>query len=175
MNFSMEEAIEVLERTPKVLETLFTGLSDAWLVCNEGEGTWNASQVLDHLIEGEKSNWIPRLDMILSGGEGKPFPEFDRFAHLNHAAAPLSDRLSEFKKLRGDNILKLQQLVQHESQLECTGMHPAFGSVKASELIATWVVHDMTHLSQIVRVMAGRYREDVGPWIAFLSVLQPHR
>lgn len=176
MNFSMKEAVEVLERTPKVLEVFFTGLSDAWLACNEGEGTWNASEVLDHLIEGEKSNWIPRLKMILSESEDEPFPEFDRYAHLNKTTdAPLVDRLNEFKERRADNIVMLQELIQHESQLESTGIHPAFGSVKARELISTWVVHDLTHLSQIVRVMAGRYREDVGPWISFLSVLTQDR
>ncbi len=83
MNFNLNEAIEVLERTPQTLEYFLSGLSKEWLQANEGEGTWNISEVIWHLIEGEKHDWIPRLEIILQEGEGKPFPTFDRYSHLN--------------------------------------------------------------------------------------------
>lgn len=173
MNFSMEEAIEVLERTPQTLEHFLAGLSVGWLTCHEGEGTWNATEVIDHLIEGENTNWIPRLNMIVQEGESKPFPPFDRFAHLNEAAAgTIAEKLLAFKTIRAQNIAKLKTMVDATAQLELTGIHPAFGVVKARELLSTWVVHDLTHIAQIVRVMAERYRTDVGPWKEYLSILQ---
>lgn len=170
--FKLEESIEILERTPKTLEALLLGLSDEWLTCSEGEGTWNSVEVIDHLIEAEKHNWIPRLEFILQEGSSKPFPPFDRYSHLsNSVESSLQEKLLEFEKLRQENIKKLRRLMNSESQFELSGKHPQFGDVKARELISTWVVHDFTHITQIVRVMSERYRQDVGPWVEFLGVL----
>jgi hypothetical protein len=173
MNFQMKEAIEILERTPQTLECFLTGLSDNWLHADEGEGTWNVIQVIDHLIEAELSNWIPRLEVMVHKGEDEGFPPFDRFAHLNKSTeASLGQRFQEFKRIREQNILKIDQLIKSESVLECTGVHPVFGQVKVRELFSTWVVHDLTHISQIVRILAERYRQDVGPWVEYLRVLK---
>ncbi|PFA62885.1 hypothetical protein CN378_17755 [Bacillus sp. AFS015802] len=174
MNFELDEGIELLERTPVTLTHFLTGLSKGWLECTEGNGTWNAIQVVDHLIEGEKHNWIPRLKMILQEGESRVFPVFDRHSHLEgNDSGGLEEKLKEFAALRSGNIDELKELlVHHENALGRTGMHPAFGKVTARELISTWVVHDMTHLSQIVRVFSKRYGEDVGPWKEYLGVLK---
>jgi len=173
VNFNVNEAIEILDRTPQTLEYFLSGLSDGWLQCNEGETTWNVSEVIEHLIEGEKNNWIPRLEFILHEGESKPFPHFDRFSHLNNKfQGSIEEKLFEFKTIRKHNINKLTSLIDSELHLELTGYHPAFGVVKIRELISTWVVHDLTHISQIVRVMAERYRTDVGPWISYLGILK---
>jgi len=173
MNFALNEAIEVLERTPAALEAFLSGLSEGWLACDEGEGTWNAGQVVEHLIEGEKTNWMPRLATILSEGEARPFPPFDRFAHLDgRAERSIEEKLREFKTIRLQNTSDLRNTMRSEADLERTGIHPAFGVVSARELLSTWVVHDLTHMAQIVRVMAERYREDVGPWKAYLGVLR---
>ncbi|MDR6226305.1 DinB family protein [Desmospora profundinema] len=173
MNFNMEEAIEVLERTPQTLEYFLSGLSDPWLQYNEGEGSWSVSEVIDHLIEGEKNNWIPRLEMILQEGESKPFPPFDRYSHLNkESERSIEQQLLEFKTIRIQNTTKLKELIKPELHLEWTGSHPAFGVVKVRELLSTWVVHDLTHIAQIVRVMSERYRADVGPWKEYLGILK---
>jgi len=172
MNYNTQEAISLLERTPLALTGLLSGLPDGWLQCNEGEGTWNAVQVVDHLIEGEINNWLPRLTHILQEGESSPFPPFDRFAHLQAGSdRTLEEKLLAFSDIRSRNIAKLKQLVDQGLPLEQTGAHPAFGVVKVRELLSTWVAHDLTHLAQIVRVMANRYRDDVGPWIAYLGIL----
>ncbi|MFD0697734.1 DinB family protein [Paenibacillus sp. GCM10027628] len=173
MNFNMKEAIEVLERTPQTLEYFLSGLSDGWLQCNEGEGTWNVSEVIGHLIEGENNNWIPRLEFILQEGERKPFPPFDRYSHLNERSErSIEQKLLEFKAIRIQNTTKLKALIEPELHLELTGSHPAFGVVKLREMLSTWVVHDLTHIAQIVRVMAERYRADVGPWKEYLGILK---
>lgn len=169
----MKEAIEVLEHTPQTLEHFLSGLSDVWLQCNEGDGTWTAQEVLEHLIEGEKTNWIPRLEMILQEGESKPFPPIDRYAHLQKKDDDsLEQKLLAFKTLRLQNTAKLREMIDPGAHLELTGCHPAFGVVKARELLSTWVVHDLTHIAQIVRVMAERYRTDVGPWVEYLGILK---
>jgi hypothetical protein len=171
MNFEFNEGIEVLERTPKTLEYFLSGLSKGWLECDEGEGTWNAIGVVEHLIEGEKHNWIPRLKMIFEEGESTVFPVFDRFSHLEEGASKsLEEKIMEFASLRATNVNELKELAARYS-LDATGMHPAFGKVSARELISTWVVHDLTHITQIVRVFSNRYMEDVGPWKEYLGVL----
>ncbi|WCK55987.1 DinB family protein [Aneurinibacillus sp. Ricciae_BoGa-3] len=174
MNFNMKEAIEVLERTPQTLAYFLSGLSEGWLQSNEGEGTWSVTEVVEHLIEADKNNWIPRIEFILREGESKPFPEFDRYSHLNQKVeeSTIEQRLLEFKQIRTQNITKLKSVVDPQQHLECTGSHPAFGVVKVRELLSTWVVHDLTHISQIVRVMAERYRADVGPWTQYLGILK---
>jgi hypothetical protein len=173
MNFNLREAIEILERTPHTLDALLSGLSSEWLNGNEGEGTWNAAEVVDHLIDGEEKNWIPRLKFILQEGESKPFPPFDRFAHLNVSESlSLEEKLEVFKTLRMKNLAMLRGITDLEIYFEKTGLHPAFGPVRVRELISTWAVHDLTHISQISRVLANRYRTDVGPWIEYLGILK---
>ncbi|MDG0792116.1 DinB family protein [Cohnella ginsengisoli] len=171
MNFNIEEAVAILSRTPQTLASLLSGLPEGWLGCNEGEGTWDADEVVGHLIEGEKTNWIPRLAFILREGESKPFPAFDRYAHLSAGSRTTERKLEEFAELRARSLERLRALVDNEEWLEKTGAHPAFGKVKARELVSAWVVHDLTHLSQIVRTMALRYKTDVGPWVQYLGIL----
>jgi DinB superfamily len=174
VNFELNEAIEILDRTPETLEGLLSGLSAGWLECDEGEDTWNADEVVGHLIEGEKYNWIPRLKMILNEGESRVFPVFDRFSHVDGKPEKgLEEKLAEFASLRSANVAELKKLIVEQGHsLDATGRHPAFGKVSACELISTWVVHDLTHISQIVRVFSSRYREDVGPWVEYLGVLK---
>ncbi|WP_421379456.1 DinB family protein [Bacillus salacetis] len=172
MNFEMNEALAILERTPQTLEYFLTGLSDNWLLADEGEGAWNVSQVIDHLIEAERTNWIPRFETIIQDGENRVFPPFDRFAHLEHnTKTPLGQKFQLFKRIREENLSKIKKIVTSDAVLEMTGLHPAFGQVKGRELLSTWVVHDLTHISQIVRILAERYREDVGPWAEYLGIL----
>lgn len=172
MNFSLEEAIEILERTPGTLDSLLIGLSKEWLTCNEGEGTWTATEVVAHLIEAEKTNWLARIETILESKNGGEFPPFDRSGHLKKTEErSIEDLLHDFKSLRKDNILKLRKLVDPTAQMDSTGFHPEFGEVKLRELISTWALHDLTHINQITRVMAERYRQDVGPWANYLGIL----
>ncbi|MFB9329974.1 DinB family protein [Paenibacillus aurantiacus] len=174
MTFELDEAVEILERTPRLLASLLSGLSDSWLHAREGEETWNPVEVLLHLTEAERTNWIPRLEVIVQDGEAGAFPPFDRFAHLTdgHADPELGRLLTDFAAIRKRNIARLRELVASGELLERTGTHPAFGPVKARELIATWAVHDLTHTAQITRVLAKRYQTAVGPWKAYLSILK---
>jgi hypothetical protein len=173
MNFNLDEAIEILERTPETLTHLLGGVSPGWLTCNEGANTWNSLEVVAHLIEGEKNNWIPRMNHVLSKGEDEVFPPFDRFSHLQHHHGKEIDQLlKEFKQSREESLLTLKNTLTSTADLECTGRHPEFGPVKLRELLSTWVVHDLTHINQITRVMAKRYREDVGRWSEYLSILK---
>ncbi|MCY8065398.1 DinB family protein [Bacillus haynesii] len=172
MNFQLKEAIEILERTPQTLSQLLTGLSSEWINRNEGENTWSAFDVVGHLIEGEKNNWLPRIKLIVTKGATEPFPPFDRFSQLNqNDGKTMEQLLNEFADIRRANLKTLQQIIDPETDFEQTGMHPEFGIVKLREQISTWVAHDLTHISQIARVLAKRYQDDVGPWRAYLRIL----
>jgi hypothetical protein len=163
----------LLARTPGALDALLRGLPDAWTSTNEGGATWSAFDVVGHLIHGERTNWMPRVRMILMFGETKTFDTLDRAGHeLDVAGKTLGDLLDAFAVARSNNLDELRALNLRAEDLDRRGRHPAFGLVTLSQLIATWAAHDLTHLHQISRVMAHQYRQAVGPWSAYLGVLQ---
>jgi hypothetical protein len=173
MNFTIDKSIEILERTPDVLKSMLSGLSSEWTLANEGDGTWSAYDVIGHLIHGERTDWIPRAKVILSGKDNRQFTPFDRFAQFSESREKsLQELLSEFELLRKENLNWLVEKRINDKDLEEKGIHPDFGEVSLSQLLATWVVHDLTHIAQISRVIAKQYKEAVGPWIVYLRVLQ---
>jgi DinB superfamily len=173
MEFNLAEAITVLTRTPATLNAMLRGLPNIWVRCNEGKDTWSAFDIVGHLIFGERTDWMPRVRIILENGEAKPFDPFDRFAQLKDSQdKPLEHLLDDFACLRTENLAALQALNLQPHDLTRRGRHPALGVVTLSELLATWAVHDLTHVHQLSRVMAYQYREAVGPWRGYLGVLR---
>ena len=169
----LEEAFSLLSRTPRVLDALLRGLPDMWTRRNEGADSWTAFDVIGHLIHGERTDWMPRTRRLLESGETRPFEPFDRLAQKRESQGKsLELLLDEFARLRSENLDELRALNLGPEDLERRGRHPALGTVTLSELLATWAAHDLSHLHQISRVMAHQYREAVGPWTAFLGVMQ---
>ena len=172
MNYNLEKSIEVLEHTPFVLDNLLSGLSEEWVYRNEGGETWSAFDVVGHLIEGELNDWIQRMNIILQQHGNRTFKPFDRFAQLEaNKGKEIQELLDLFKKLRKANVDKLKQIKLKAEDYHLTGMHPALGEVTLKNLLATWVVHDLNHISQIVRAMAYQYKTEVGPWSEYLPIL----
>jgi len=172
MKHNLQDTISLLTRTPAALNALLRDLPETWTLCNEGEKTWSAFDVVGHLIHGERTDWMPRARIILQSGESRPFEPFDRWAQERESRGKsLGQLLDEFARLRSENLCELRRLNLRPEQLELRGRHPALGVVTLSELLATWAVHDLTHLHQISRVMAHQYREAVGPWREYLGVL----
>jgi hypothetical protein len=172
MKFDLQKATEILNRTPEVLATLLSGLSDEWILQNEGEETWSPFDVMGHLIHGEKADWIERMEIILSDSENKNFKPFDRFAQFEESKGKnMAQLIIEFRSLRQHNMTLLHSKTIDAIALSKTGIHPTFGEVTLENLLATWVAHDLGHMAQIARVMAKQYKNEVGPWEAFLPIL----
>ena len=172
MEFNIQSAVKVLERTPDVIETMLKNLPDEWIMLNEGGESWSAYNIVGHYIHGEKTDWIPRMEIILSDNTEKHFVPFNRFAQFTDSKGKSLDQLlDEFKKLRLQNLEQLKSVEFTDELLNRTGIHPKFGSVTLRQLLAAWVVHDLTHIYQISRVMAKQYEIEVGPWKEFLGVL----
>jgi hypothetical protein len=173
MNYNLEEATSLLSQTPTVLKSLLGNLSQSWTHSNEGSDTWSPYDVVGHLIYAEKTNWILRAKGILQHSENYALEPFNRVAMFEESKGKtLEMLLEEFALIRKQNLLTLQEFKLTESDLEKTGIHPEFGKVKLRELLSTWVVHDLSHIRQIVRTMAKQYETAVGPWKAFLSILR---
>lgn len=171
--FSLAESIALLTRTPATLNALLRGLPEIWTHSNEGKDTWSAFDIVGHLIVAERSDWMPRIRTILEHGETRAFDPFDRFAQMRESKGKsLEQLLDDFASLRNESMAALQALNLQSADLARRGKHPALGVVTLSELLATWAVHDLTHLHQLSRVMAYQYRDAVGPWSAFLGVLK---
>jgi DinB superfamily len=171
--FNLADALTILSRTPPTLNALLRGLPEAWAHCNEGENTWSAFDIVGHLIFAERTDWMPRVRIILENGETRPFDPFDRFAQFKESQGKsLEQLLDDFARLRNESLAALQALNLQYEDLSKRGRHPALGVVTLSELLATWAVHDLTHLHQLSRVLAHQYRDTIGPWSAYLGVLQ---
>lgn len=166
------EARAVLARTPALLDGWLRGLPEVWLAATEGEGTYSPRDVIAHLADGEAVDWIPRLRVILEHGESRPFTSFDREGfRRGFAGLGTSALLDEFARRRAASLAALEALGLSPADLGRTGTHPELGRVTLGQLLATWVTHDLTHVAQIARVMAGRYTREVGPWRAYIGVL----
>ena len=171
--FHVDESVAVLTRTPATLDALLRGMPDIWVRRNEGNDTWSAFDIVGHLIFGERTDWIPRARIILEQGEARAFDPFDRFAQFKESQGKsLEQLLDEFARLRKENLAALRTLNLQPEDLKRRGKHPELGVVTLAELLATWAMHDLTHLHQLSRVMASQYRQTVGPWSAYLGVLQ---
>ncbi|MDD5542006.1 MAG: DinB family protein [Acidobacteriia bacterium] len=174
MDFRFEDAIPVLRRTPEVVRSLLLDLPGPWIEGTEGPATWSPFAVVGHLIHGERTDWIPRIEHMLEHGDAVPFAPFDREAMFAASKGmSLPELLDTFSFLRSDNLNQLQALRLTDADLARRGRHPDFGVVTMGQHLATWVTHDLDHVGQIVRVMARQYTEAVGPWRAFLSILGP--
>ena len=169
--FDLKEAIEILDRTPAVLEHLLSGLSPGWIKNNEGAESWSPFDIVGHLIHGEKTDWIVRAKIILEQ-DTLPFTPFDRLAQFKDSRdKSLQKLLEEFKYLRNKNLATLIEMRIHEEDLQKTGRHPEFGTVTLRQLLAAWVVHDLGHIRQMARVMAKQYKNEIGPWEQYLPVV----
>jgi hypothetical protein len=172
VRFELARAIEVLERTPSVYRAMLAGLSSAWTAPNEGPDTFSAFDNLGHVIHGERADWIARAKIILAQGADRRFEPYDRFAQNRESAGKtVAQLLDEFETLRRANLAELKSWKLGPRELALKGVHPAFGEVTLENLLATWVVHDLGHIAQTARVIAKQYKDEVGPWEAYLPVL----
>jgi hypothetical protein len=173
MEHDLQDTLSLLTRTPGALDALLRDLPEMWTSRNEGENTWSPFDVVGHLIHAERTDWMPRVRMVMQFGGAQAFAPFDRWGMARETRGKsLGQLLDEFAHLRSENLGQLRALNLQRADLERCGRHPALGVVTLSELLATWATHDLTHLHQISRVMAHQYREGVGPWSAYLGVLQ---
>ena len=170
--FTLPEATALLARTPKTLDAWLRDLPEGWLTGNEGGESWSPTDVLGHLIHGERTDWIPRARRILEFGNTKAFDKFDRFAQFREfQGLGVPELLDEFARARADSLRELQALPIDEATLDKPGLHPELGPVTLRQLLATWVAHDLDHVVQIARVMARQYSDAVGPWHQYLRVI----
>jgi len=172
MEFRFDDALPVLRRTPGVLRALLLELPAGWTDATEGPGTWSPFDVVGHLIHGERTDWVPRIEHVLRHGDTVPFPVFDREAMFSASKGlSLGDLLDAFDRLRAESLDRLRVLGLTDADLTRRGRHPEFGVVTLGQHLSTWVAHDLGHVGQVVRVMARQYSDAVGPWKAYLSIL----
>jgi hypothetical protein len=172
MEFHLTAGTAILERTPHVLRAMLGGLSEAWTRADEGPESWSPYTIVGHLIHGERTDWIERARIILAQGPERRFTPFDRFAQLRESQdRPLAELLDEFAAVRTENLSTLAGWRLTDAHLVLTGEHPALGIVTLRQLLATWTAHDLGHVAQIARVMARQYRNEVGPWREYLTIM----
>lgn len=172
MDFDLTLGTAILERTPGTLRSMLEGLPAEWTDATEGPETWSPYVIVGHLIHGERTDWIPRAQIILAQGNERRFTPYDRFAQFRESEGKsLANLLDELEQLRGENVATLKSWKLTDAQMELEGEHPAFGRVTMRQLLATWVAHDLGHIAQVARVMAKQYRDAVGPWREYLPVM----
>lgn len=172
MDYQYDDAVAILRRTPATLTALLHGLPAGWTTGTEGPDTWSAYDIVGHLLHGDETDWLERARIILEQGERRTFGSFNRTAMFEkYAGRPLDELLAAFAQVRASNLETLDSWRLTPEQLALKGTHPKLGTVTLSQLLATWVVHDLNHLGQIVEVMSRQYADAVGPWRAYLAIL----
>jgi DinB superfamily len=175
MRFDLASSIDLLRRTPQTLRDLLNGVGEAWSRSNEGFDTFSPFDVVGHLIDGEETDWMPRARIILARDPEATFVPYDRFRHYSrNRGRSLGSLLDELARLRAENLAQLAAWNLGETELDLRARHPSLGPVTLRQLLAGWVVHDLGHIAQVVRVMAKQYRDEVGPWVPYLPVLTDH-
>jgi hypothetical protein len=170
--FDLASGVAVLERTPATLRAMLAGLPSAWIDATEGPETWSPYVIVGHLVHGERADWLVRARIILDQGTNRRFAPFDRLAQFRESEGkPLATLLDEFESLRKANLDALASWRLTDAELSLEGEHPAFGVVTLRQLLATWVTHDLGHIAQVARVMAKQYRDAIGPWRAYLPIV----
>jgi hypothetical protein len=171
MEFEVESAREVLRKTPHVLQVMLADLPDEWLHGRETPDAWSPYEVCGHLLHVEECDWIYRTKVILQQGTTTVFEPVDREAGFARFAGwSVRGLLGRFASTRQTNLNELAPLLG-PGDLDRRGVHPDFGEVTLAQLLATWTVHDLNHVNQIVKTMAKQYADAVGPWRAFLPLL----
>ncbi|HEY4648650.1 MAG TPA: DinB family protein [Gemmatimonadales bacterium] len=172
MEFSLADGLPLLRRTPHLLKGWLLELPDSWITANEGSDTWSPYDIVGHLIHGERTDWMPRVELLLKHGESRAFTPFDRFAQFQESKGKsLRQLIDTFAALRRTNLERLVSLELTPNDMQRRGLHPELGPVRLGELLATWVVHDLNHIGQIARVMSRQYQGNVGPWVEYLPIL----
>ncbi len=172
MSFDLADTLDILTRTPAVLDAMLRGTSASWHAIDEGPDTWSARDVVGHLIHAEDTDWLARARRILEEGTARAFDPFDRVAQKERFAGwPLDHLLDRFAEARRENLETVRAWRLGEAQLSLQGRHSELGAVDLRQLLATWAVHDLNHLGQVARVMSRRYEGAVGPWKAYLGIL----
>lgn len=161
----------MLARTPAALSALLSGVPTTWLVRNDGPGTWSAYDIVAHLLNGEVANWLPRTRMILREGTDRVFEPFDRQPTEDPGQQLVESLLARFRAARQASLDELASLGVAADDLLRRGRHPEFGEVTLGQVLATWVAHDLTHLAQAAETLARYYRDEVGPYRAYLPAL----
>jgi uncharacterized damage-inducible protein DinB len=172
MNYDLDQSIEILSRTPATLDSLLRGAPDDWTMVNNGGKSWSAWAVVGHMVSNEEDNWIARARFILENGDTRAFEPFDREGMFEkYEGTALPDLLDKFRALRTTNLETLRGMNLTADNLQSPGLHPTLGKVTLSQLLSTWVAHDMNHMGQIVETLSRHYKEAVGPWIQYLAIL----
>jgi uncharacterized damage-inducible protein DinB len=160
-----------LVQAPRILEGLIAAAPKDALTWREAEGTWNVVDVLAHLADGEITDWMPRIEKILSGASR--FTPFDREAgFVRYQGWTALALVGEFGQLRRSNLDKLTAIPLSSPIMALTGEHPELGTVTMDQLFACWATHDMAHIAQISRVLTRWFGRGVGPWRQYFSLLQ---
>ena len=173
MEFNLQHIIAQLERGPAIYQQWLSGIPESWETLNEGPNTWSAFDIIGHLIHGERTDWIPRANIILSGQSTQAFEPFDRFAQEQVSQGKtLQALLDTFASLRKANVETLRSWQLSEQQLNLQGTHPDLGTVTLRELLSTWASHDLGHIYQLSRVWVKAFGPHIGPWQAYSRILK---
>ncbi len=172
MTFDLQQAVRLLQKTPMVVRSMLSNLDETWTHSNEGGDSWSPYHVVGHLVHGEKTDWMPRLEIMMAEGPIQTFEPYDRFAQIEMSKGKTLEELLEmFELLRKENLQTLQSKQITETDLSRKAMHPSLGEITLSNMLSAWVVHDQGHIAQISRVLAKNYKEEVGPWTKYLTIL----
>ena len=169
----LDEYRSLLGGTPAIITGLIRSLPQRLWHETDAPGRWSITQIAAHLVHTEEASWMPRVRHIHDQSPAK-LPRVDAHRHVErYTTMSMEDLLVRFGKLRHQNLQQLDALQLDADHLTRVGEHLDYGPVQLRHLIATWSMHDLDHLDQMVRVVGARYASHVGPLASNLRICRP--
>src|SRR5689334_12579962 len=132
MTSPLHDVRQALAQTPRIVEGLIAAAPREALMFREADAAWNIVEVLCHITDGEITDWMPRIERILS--DGGRFMPFDREGGFTRYRGWTAEALvGEFNQLRRANLEKLDSFRLSDAHMRMTGMHPEFGPVSVEQ------------------------------------------
>lgn len=146
--------IASLERFPGVLSALLHGLPDSEMRRRGPKGAWSILEIVNHLADEEADDFPLRLRLTLEDPL-QEWPAIDPEGwarQRDYNASDPGESLARFSERRARSVQWLRSLAASGSPPDwsATKKHPQ-GDLRAGDLMASWMAHDMLHLRQIAK------------------------
>lgn len=145
----LPEITGVLQSTPILLQQLVAVLPNRVVVWHPSDGKWCVKEIVGHLIEEDKRDFVDRIRFMLDQDEPRlSVNDQDGVARKrNDCSKDLPDLLDEFSAVRSSSASFVSAL--KEPELSRGGVHPEIGRISVRNLLNEWIYHDLNHIRQI--------------------------
>jgi hypothetical protein len=146
------------------IRSLATAVSEEQARWKPDPDSWSILEVINHMYDEERKDFRVRLDIILHHPD-QPWPPIDPggwVTERKYNQRDLSQSVANFQQERETSLAWLKGLSEPNWGVAVAA---PFGEVRAGDMFAAWVAHDLLHTRQLVELH----------WLYTLRAVQPFR